>query len=49
VDCADGTPVAVCTLDGMTVARGNGSMAIDLAPAVYIVNAGGKTAKVMVR
>lgn len=49
VDCADGTPVAVCTLNGMTVARGNGSMAIDLAPAAYIVNAGGKTAKVMVR
>ena len=42
-------PVAVYTLDGAKVAAAHGDASIEVAPGLYVVRAGGQTAKVIVR
>lgn len=42
-------PVEVYTLDGIRVASAQGNATIEVAPALYIVRAGGVTAKVIVK
>lgn len=47
--CPEGTATAVYTVDGMTVMTGEGSATVELAPAMYIVKAGNRVAKVAVK
>lgn len=46
---AEETDVTICDLSGVCVFRGNGNVRINVNPGIYIVRAGSRTAKLLVR